>query len=214
MTLQEMITLVSGELHNTSIDTRITTWINLAVIELSSEYVFGTLHAYGSENTQAGVPDITLNSDLHWLKIIGIPAEGRNLFPKDESWCAERSPDYRTLQGQVSYYYLNNKTCGLFYVPASVIVVTYAYQREATDISDLPVDWHELIAQKAITRGHNLDGNSDDAVKSEAKEERIKTRLKSHLYRRLDVSHVLSGPEISGRPGRPVFPSNPMIPVP
>lgn len=212
-----MIDQVSDELRNVSITSKITRWLNLAIIEVATNYVFGHLNKYGTKNTVAGDPDVTLDSDFLWLKYIGIPTEQRNLTPEDEAFLASNYPDYRTKQGTIQWYYLNGIKLGLYQVPSGIATLTYAYQKRplklagtdpANEISDLPEEWHNLIAQKAITKGFNYEGNTDGYNKSVAEENRALIRLGTSVYRRIDDPVVMGGSTSRVRIPRPRLPSN------
>jgi hypothetical protein len=213
-THQEMIDIVAGELGNISIATKITNWLNMAIIDLASKYEFGPLHSYDSKITSAGIPDLALASDMYWLKTIAIPAQNRKLYPEDEQRISEGYPQYRTLQGSVICYYLNGTTIGLWQVPDSGITIDYSYQRRPiklinlTDICDLPPEWHTLVIQKAITKGYSQEGNSEGFSISMQLETRLFRELKLSAYRRPDQTFVFGGPDVRGRIPRPKLPSN------
>jgi hypothetical protein len=214
MTHQEMIDYVAGQLRNTKIQSLITSWLNLAIDELGNSYVFGHLNKYGSKNTAAGVPDVILDTNFHWLKIIQIPLDSRKLYPYDESMLAESYPDYRTNQGEVTHYYLNGQTLGLWHVPSGIKAITYSYQgyplhlSALGDISDLPIPWHELVAQKAVTKGFAYQRDQGAKKESEASESKLLFRVNASLYKRPDDKIVLGGLTHRKRPPYPKLPSN------
>src|SRR5437899_1444286 len=152
-THQEMLDIISNEIGNVSINSKITNWLNMVILDLASKYVFGTLHKYDSKTTSLGIPDIVLADDFYWLKTIGIPSQTRKLYPEDEQRISEGFPQYRSLQGTVSYYYLNGKNLGLWQVPSGAFAVEYSYQRRPIklinpdDICELPSEWHTLVIQ-------------------------------------------------------------------
>src|SRR6185436_18785612 len=111
-THQEMIDIVANEIGNVNISSTITNWLNMVIIDLASKYVFGTLHMYDTKDTSLGIPDVALADDFYWLKTIAIPSQMRKLYPEDEQRISEGYPQYRTLQGTISYYYLNGKNLG------------------------------------------------------------------------------------------------------
>jgi hypothetical protein len=213
-TLQEMLDIISGEVANISINSRITSWLNLAITDLASKYIFGTLHKYDTKATAAGIPDVSLADDFYWLKTIAIPAQQRKLYPEDEQRISEGFPQYRTLQGTISYYYLNGTKLGLWQVPSGVFNVEYSYQRRPvklvnpTDTSDLPPEWHSLIIQKAITKAYSQEGNDSGFAQSLQIEARLYKELQLSAYRRTDDMFVLSGPNARGRVPRPRLPGN------
>jgi len=210
----EMLDIVSNELGNVNINSKITNWLNMAIIDLASKYVFGTLHKYGSTFTELGIPDIILEDDFYWLKTIAIPLQNRKLYPEDEQRISEGFPEYRTLQGTINYYYINNKTMGLWQVPSGVFAVEYSYQKRPIkllnpeDISDLPAEWHTLIIQKAITKGYSQEGNNSGFGISIQLEAKLFRELQISSYRRPDETFILGGPNVRGRIPRPRLPGN------
>lgn len=220
MTHQEMLDQVSDELRNKTVYDKITRWLNISSIELATQFVFGHLHTYGSVSTVASTPDVTLASNFLWPKSFQIPATQTKLSPKDEQEISEEHPDYRTLEGSVDYYYLNGITLGLFMVPTGVEIITYSYQRKPQTLtyptiyynSDLPEEWHELICQKAITKGYAYEGNSEGIVRSQNQETRLLIRLGASAYKRPDESLILGESTLKTRPPHPSFPTNIVIP--
>lgn len=213
MTPQEMLDQVSDELRNTKITSKILRWLNLGITEISSLYVFGTFHKYGTKNTAIGIPDVTLDADFLWLKSIQNPGTNRRLYPEDEERLSQTYPTYRTLQGTVTHYYLNGTTLGLWAVPSSIFPITYSYQKRPavilSDLSvtcDLPLEWHAVACQKAITYGYDYDGDAEGSAKSVAKEKRLIKAMGSSVYRRPDETLVLGGPGVSRRPPYPQLP--------
>ena len=213
-TLQEMLDIVSNEVGNKSISSDITNWLNMSIIDLASKYVFGTLHMYDSKNTSVGVPDITLADDFYWLKTIAIPLQMRKLYPEDEQRISEGYPQYRTLQGTVSYYYLNGKNLGLWQVPSGVFAIEYSYQRRPIklvspdDTCDLPPEWQTLLIQKAITKAYSQEGNSEGFGISMQLEAKLFKELQISAYRRPDETFIYSGKDVRNRIPRPRLPSN------
>lgn len=211
---QEMIDTVASEVANADISSNITTWLNLIITELASQYVFGTLNTYDSSFTVVGNPDIVLADDFYWLKTIGIPTQQRKLYPEDEQRIAEGYPQYRTLRGTVSHYYLNGNILGLWQVPSSVFIISYSYQRRPiklvgpNDYSDLPYEWHPLIIQKAITKAYSQEGNDTGFANSLQMEARLSRGIKISTYRRPDDLFVLNGPSARSRVPRPKLPGN------
>jgi len=216
MTHQEMIDQVSDELRNTSIVTKITRWLNMSIIDLSTKYVFGHLHKYLSKVTTPTSPDITMDADFLWLKTIEIPAENRKLWPDDESRLSESYPTYRTQQGIVTHYYLNGIILSLWQVPgATPITITGSYQKRPlkllSDLSincDLPEEWHSLVTQKATTRGYRYESRQEDVLLSEKAEALLLFQLGTAVHKRLDETLVLGSSNTRARPARPKFPSN------
>lgn len=214
MTLQEMITQVSDEIRNVSINTKITRWLNMAIIELAGKYIFGTLHSYKSVVTSPSIPDVLLESDFYWLKTIEIPSLQRKLWPEDEQRLSESYPKYRTQTGTVSKYYLNGISLGLFMVPTSALTITYSYQRRPIKLvaldtyCDLPPDWHTLVTQKATTLGYSYEGNIEAKIASQRSEAVLLTNLARALYRRPDES-LVAGSGNSGTGGKPAYPRLP-----
>ncbi len=213
-TLQEMIDIVANNIRNKSISIDITNWLNIAIIDLASKYSFGTLHKYDLKNTSLGIPDVILADDFYWLKTVGIPSQNRKLYPEDEQRIAEGFPQYRSLQGTVSYYYLNGKNLGLWQVPSGSFAVEYSYQSHPiklinpADLSDLPPEWHTLVIQKAITKGYSQEGNDSGFSISLQMEARLLRELQLSAYRRPDETLILSGPNARGRVPRPKLPGN------
>ena len=213
-THQEMLDIIASELGNVSINSRITSWLNMVIIDLASKYVFGNLHKYDSKTTSIGIPDLILADDFYWLKTIAIPTQFRKLYSEDEQRISEGFPQYRTLQGTVSYYYLNGKILGLWQVPSGGFAVDYSYQRRPvklvnpTDICDLPSEWHTLVIQKAITKGYSQEGNESGFAISLQLEARLFKELQISVYRRPDETFVLGESSGRGRPPRPKLPSN------
>jgi hypothetical protein len=213
-THQEMLDIISSELGNISIDTKITNWLNMVIIDLASKYVFGTLHKYDSKTTEVGIPDVTLADDFYWLKTIAIPTQSRKLYPEDEQRISEGYPEYRTLQGTITHYYLNGKKLGLWQVPSGAFSVDYSYQRRpiklagSADICDLPSEWHTLVIQKAITKGYSQEGNDSGFAISLQLEARLFKELQVSAYRRPDETFVFNSRDVRGRIARPRLPSN------
>jgi hypothetical protein len=213
-THQEMLDTISSEIGNISINSKITTWLNMVIIDLASKYVFGTLHKYDSKTTQLGVADIILADDFYWLKTIAIPIQFRKLYPEDEQRISEGYPQYRTLQGTITHYYINGNKLGLWQVPSGNFSVDYSYQRRPVklisteDICDLPPEWHTLVIQKAITKAYSQEGNDSGFAKSLQLEARLFKELQISAYRRLDETFVFNGRDTRGRIARPRLPSN------
>jgi hypothetical protein len=214
MTHQEMISFVSSEIRNSSINSLITTWINMIILELAALYMFGTLHKYDSKVSSPGIPDVTLETDIYWLKSIQIESDVRKLIPLNESIIADGSPDYRIKTGTTTHYYLNGIVLGLFRVPDTTKTLNYSYQRRPLKLadlnaySDLPAEWHPLIAQKAATMGYRQEGNYEGASVSERTESRIWKGLSNVVYRRPDQTLNLQSSSRLSRPARPKLPSN------
>jgi hypothetical protein len=212
MTHSEMIDHVSMELRNQNIDSDITRWLNMTLIEFAYIYVYGTLHENGSVMTEPGVPDVTLASNLLLLKTIGIPSQSQKLWPSNETDIALDNPDYRTLTGTTQEYYLNDIICGLFRVPTDVVQIVYTYQRqpvklvELDTICDLPAAWHSAIVQRAITYGYSSEGNTDGVLRSTAIEKTLIARLKPVLYTRPDKPANLGVGRGSSKPLPPRLP--------
>lgn len=218
MTHQEMITFVSEQLRNTKIDSLITSWLNLSAVEFANSYEFGHLNTYSSKNTSAGVPDVTLDTDFHWLKTIQIPADNRTLYPESDQYLAKTDPDYRTEQGEVVAYYLNGLTLGLWKVPSGVKTITYSYQRKpvalvaTTDVSELPDTWHEVICQSAISKGFVRQRDGNAKVDSDRRIKELLKLNKASLFKRpdypLNMGRRQSGYSKGQKPGRPTFPDH------
>lgn len=225
MLLQEMIDQVSDEIRNVSIQAKIIRWLNMSLTDLASNYVFGNLHRHSSRDTLIGAVDIVLGeiiegeNDFHWLKTIEIPADNRKLYPRSEQILSEIYPDYRVRQGTITHYYLNGNIAGLFYVPAEVKTITYSYQRRPVKLvepqkgCDLPVEWHPLVIQKAVTMGFRYEGNTEGREASERAEVRLLRGLASNVYKRPDETLVAGGEaSVSTKPGRVKLGSNPLYP--
>ena len=212
---QEMIDQVSDELRNTKIQTKITRWLNMSIIELATQYIFGHLHKYLSKNTIAGNPDIVMDSDFLWLKMLQIPADSTKIYFRDENVIEEAYPSYRITQGTITHYYLNGITLGLWQVPSGIKTLTGAYQKRPAklidDLSitcDLPEEWHQLVTQKATTKGYDYEGNTEGSVKSKSTESQILARLGSSIYKRPDETVIMGGSSYRTRPPRPQLPAN------
>lgn len=211
-----MLDQVSDELRNTNITTKITRWLNMSIIDLATIYVFGHLHKYFSKATTPSSPDITMDTDFLWLKTIEIPSQNTKLWPGDESRLSESYPKYRTQQGTISEYYMNGIILSLWQVPgASVLTVTGAYQKRPLKLldtlsvtCDLPEEWHNLVTQKATTRGYDYEGNTEGSLKSEKKEKPLLFQLGTAVHKRLDETLVLGPASGRSRPARPRLPSN------
>lgn len=217
MNHKEMSDQVADEIRNASAQTKITRWLNLAIVELATNFMFGHLHTYGSKQTVAGTPDIVLDSNFLWLKTIAIPVNNSKLWPRDEQRLSEAYPKYRSTQGTVTHYYIHGVTLGLWQVPADIKTVEYAYQRRPTKLagidlvnetSDLPEEWHSLICQKATTLGYSSEGNTEGKASSVAEERKKFVLLGTNVHKRPDETFVLGGPTYSRRPPRPKFPSS------
>jgi len=216
-TAQEMTDQVSDELRNVSIASKILRWINLSIIELGSEYIFGELNKYGEIIVVPSIADYLLQPDLHWLSNVQHPVNNRKIYPYPggEVGLSEDDPNYRTLQGTITFYYLNGITIGFRHVPSSVQTLTYNYQKRplklinGTDTSDLPAEWHPLIMQRAITYGCRYEGNTDARIASETREAFLLKRLGAIIYKRPDERIVMGKNRSRGRkPAEPRLPSN------
>jgi hypothetical protein len=213
-THQEMLDIISSEIGNVNINSKITNWLNMVIIDLASKYVFGTLHMYDSKVTSLGIPDIALADDFYWLKTIAIPSQMRKLYPEDEQRISEGYPQYRTLQGTISYYYLNGKNLGLWQVPSGAITIEYSYQRRPVklagldDVCELPPEWHTLVIQKAITKAYSQEGNDSGFGISMQLEAKLFKELQVSAYRRPDETFIYSGKDVRNRIPRPRLPSN------
>lgn len=214
ITLQEMLDIISNEIGNVNINSLITSWINMIITDLASKYVFGTLHMYDTKNTSLGVPDVVLADDFYWLKTIAIPSQMRKLYPEDEQRISEGYPQYRSLQGTVSYYYLNGNLLGLWQVPSGTFSIEYSYQRRPNklvnpdDVCDLPPEWHTLVIQKAITKGYSQAGDDSGFGKSLQLEAKLFKELQISAYRRPDETLMYNGKDVRNRIPRPRLPSN------
>ena len=208
-----MIDQVSDELRNTAIQTKITRWLNMTIVELATKFIFGHLHAYGTKVTVAGNPDVTLDSDFLWLKGLQIPNDVITVYPIDENSVSQGWPNYRTQQGTITNYYLNGLRLSLWMVPSGIKTLTYPYQKRPsklvalTDVSDLPEEWHSLITQGATTKGYDYDSNPE-SIKSKAREKDLLKALGSNVYRRPDDPIVLGGRAYRSRLPRPRFPAH------
>lgn len=215
LTHQEMIDQVSDEIRNVTISAKITRWLNMVTVDLATEFVFQCLHKYGTKATAPGIPDISLEADYLWLKSIEIPVQNRKLWPEDEQRLSEVYPTYRTLQGSITHYYFSGTNMlGLWQVPSGSFSVTYAYQKrpirlvDPGDASELPPEWHNLIVQKAITKGYAYEKNIEQMQKSQELESQLIKKLGRLVYRRLDQTTILGQPSSGRRPARVKFPSN------
>jgi hypothetical protein len=214
-----MYSHVSDELRNTTINDKVTRWLNMAITELSTDYIFGHLQKYSSKVTVAGTPDITLDTDLLWLKNIGIPVEARKLYPRDESTLAEAYPQYRTLQGQITHYYINGLTMGLWHVPDSIKTIAYGYQKRPAKLlvdysveCDLPEQWHLVAVQKALKFGYRYEGNDSGLAAAIAEERVTLYKIGASQYKRPDDRLIMGSQGRSTKPGYPTIPLN--IPIP
>lgn len=212
-TLKQMQDHVATIIRNTGIATTITGWLNLALINICSKFMFGHLHAYDTRTTENGNPDITLPADYHWLKLIQIPAQNKILFPKDEVWCQAQSPTYRTQKGSIDHYYLNGRRLSLFQVPSGIVTISFSFQRRpvkmvsSTDVCDLPEEWHEYVMQKAITIGYEAEGNTEGVARSMAAERTIKKEIGATAYNRPDYPVVMGEmARFGNKPGYPLLP--------
>ena len=209
-----MIDTVSSEVGNVSIQPKIINWINIAQLDLASKYVFRELHMYASLPAATNFPDVTLPTDFYWLKTIGIPTQHRKLYPIDEKVLAESFPQYRTLSGTVTRYYLSGTKLGLWQLPSALTFVDITYQKyptkltDSSEISVLPFEWHPLLIQKAITKGYSQEGNDSGFANSLQMEARLFKELQYSVYRRLDDTFVFDGPQTRGRLPRPKLPAN------
>jgi len=216
MNHQDMINQVSDELRNTSIQEKITRWLNLAIVDLATTYVFTSLHNYSFTVTTPGIPDINLDADFLWIKTVQMPDQDRKLWPEDEQRLSESDPKYRTQIGTPTHYYFSKPTqISLYQVPGGTAEsVTWSYQKRPiqlstlTDTSDLPEEWHNLICQKAITAGLRYEKNDSDYGKSIQAEQILLRSLGTMIYRRTDVTAVLGGSTTRRKPARPKLPSN------
>lgn len=210
----EMLDIVSNEIGNVNINSKITNWLNMVIIDLASKYVFGSLHMYDIQDTTAGLPDVSLADDFYWLKTIAIPSQSRKLYPEDEQRLSEGYPQYRSLQGTVTHYYLNGTKLGLWQVPSGVYSIEYSYQRRpvkligTNDICELPPEWHNLVIQKAITKAYSQEGNESGFSISMQLEARLFKELQISAYRRLDDTFIFNDSNRSSRPAKPRLPSN------
>jgi len=212
---QEMLDQVSGELQNSKIDTNITRWLNMSIEEIADQFVFRHLHKYATVATAVGNPDVVLATDFHWLKTIGVPAVSRPLYPEDEDTLAGIDAKYRTRQGTVTrYYFSGGSSLGLRHVPSAVETIGYGFQKRstvlvlATDVSDLPRAWHNLVTRKATTLGYDAEGNLEASTLSEGKERKLLRKLGSSVYKRPDTTLVIG----SNRTGRRRL-AQPMLPT-
>ena len=215
LTHQEMIDQVSDEIRNVTISAKITRWLNMVTVDLATEFVFQCLHKYASKTTAEGIPDIVLEADYLWLKTIEIPVNNVKLWPEDEQRLAEVYPSYRTTKGSISHYYFSGTNMiGLWQVPSSSVSVTYSYQKRpirlvgSEDVSELPPEWHNLIVQKAITKGYAYEKNIEQMTKSQELEIQLIKKLGRLVYRRLDATTVMGQPGRGSKPPRVRFPSN------
>jgi hypothetical protein len=222
MTGNGMLSTVSSELRvGNKRDTQILDWLETAVTSLGDMYEFSSLNRYAAKPTTGGVPDIQLADDFHWAKSFRIPVRRIVLTPIDELALSHDAPDYRTRTGTINWYYLNGKTLGLYLVPTGIDTIEYQYQKYpdpivATDVeyTDIPAEWHNYLAQVALTAGYALDRNITAQQSSQAAEKSILRTLGASKYRRPDVNNVFSGPDDlrSSRLARPRIPRN--IPIP
>lgn len=219
MTHQEMVDQVSDELRNVSITSKITRWLNMSIVDLGTKYIFGHLNVYYNAPTVSSNPDWVLPTDFLWLKTIQIPSTVTKIYPKDEQILAEENPDYRTLTGEITHYYINGTTLSFFRVPSGIVQVYTSYQKRPVklvsmaDVCDLPEEWHLLVIQKAITIGFRYEGNTEGKDSSEKAEARLLRGLGSNVYRRPDETLVTgSDPTSYQKPDRPRLGANPQYP--
>ena len=216
-TAQEMSDQVADELRNTTISAKILRWLNMAITELSTEYIFGLLHKYSSKSTAPGIPDLILDADVLWLKSVEIPAQNKKIYPLEmgEAQWAEQQPNYRSLQGTITNYYINGITLGFVMVPSDIFSVNYSYQKRAsklvgsTDVCDLPPEWHLIVIQRAVTIGCRYEGSDSLLAASMAREKELIRGLGQNVYRRPDQTTVLGGKGRRGWPGKPGYPRLP-----
>lgn len=219
MTHAEMKLFVASIVRNTKIDSLITTWLNNAIIEYGSSYIFGHLQAYGSKNTAASTPDVTLDADFHWLRSNPqIPAENRTIYPVDEAQLIINDHDYRTETGEVIRYYLKGSILGLWKVPTGIKTITYPYQKyplklsDDSDVCDLPESWHELICQRAISVGATYHRSKDLKDDSDRRIRELLIMNRASLFKRPDFPLIQgdyrTGSRRGRKPGRPTFPDH------
>jgi hypothetical protein len=213
--LGEMIDEVANILRNTNIPIDITRWINLEVLYLSAIYIFREFHASGEITTTSGEPFYQLEDDFYFLKTLVHPTNNIRLAPIDEAILSNFDPKYKTLEGPITHYILNNNSVELYKIPSGTFVLPYSYQRRPlklvslADVCDLPSEWHPLITLGAAKRGLRREGRFDEIAEIQADYMQMRKDLVKTVYRRPDSNLVFSGPEVVGaRRQWPVLPPN------
>lgn len=218
MTGQEMVDQISDAIRNATIDTKIVRWINMKITECGMKFTFEYLQKYAAVNTAVGTPDVVLASDYQWLKSAQIPVQNRFIYPKDESFLSQAYPNYRTQQGQVTYYYMSGpRTLGLFLVPSSIVSLNYCYQARPLKLagldlpneqSDLPEEFHQYICKGAEILAWQYEGDSEQYTQAVIEEKKLLRTLGLTRYRRPDAPLEM-GSDISNSRVRPAYPKLP-----
>jgi len=215
MTLAEMVDEVATRMRNDNVSIRIKGWLNQSMNDLAASYEFPALHAMANFNSAVGVQSYLLEDNLYWLKAMWV--DGRTppmIWPTTEADLASCDPYFRSQRGTVYYYYLNDRTLGLWRIPASVETFTYTYQKRPVkmvnddDRSSLPPEWDQLVLLKTMIRAYEYDRN--DLVNSAKADFSffLKDRSKT-VYHRSDFPVILKS--YSQAPvglGRPQLPPN------
>lgn len=205
MTLGEMILDVSDAIRNTTINDRITSWINQEIISLAGYYLYPNLHSEAVLTTAGNQRSYSLPSDFHFLEVMVNPETSRPLNPITNQGLAYRDPLYSTRVGTVTHYALNGLSIDFYMIPASTILLPFHYQRRplklvsTTDVCDLPPEWHPLLILAATKKGIRREERGTDEYTQIVNEyELLKKRLEVGLKRRPDVITILQDPLMSG----------------
>lgn len=215
MSHQDMINEVRDQCRNNTVDSKITRWINMAIITLSSKFIFPHLHTLSSFETIANTRNYSLPVDLLWAKGFWVPSEKRMLLPADTRTLALYNAGFLSETGQVTNYILNGRSIDLYKVPsANGLTITYAYQRRPLtlvsllDNCDFPYEWHPLIVQFALIRAFKYEKNMEDARDAYLEYKDMLAELKKTLHTRPDWHYVMNEPKENNPNSSPTFPSN------
>lgn len=210
MTNDEMIEWVKNELRNTKIDSLISTWLKQAAVNLANQYKFPAFNVSTTINTAGSNPDVVLPADFHWL--IAHPSlvsSVRPLDPWDENDLSSSFPDYRTLEGQITHYYLRGRTICFYQVPSTIQSVNIHYQAIPASAEDLPEQLHSIIVQEAIISGYSRDGDNAGMERATLTKRQLFRPLIAGLIRRPDYPLVVGVNNRSGKkPPYPRLPAN------
>lgn len=214
MSHEELISEVADALGNDNIQEKITRWLNSTIDKLSARYLFEELHAEKDLSTVASTRTYALDAEFKFLKLVWIPGDRRIIYPINEGILAEMDASFSTGTGSIIRYVLHGKNISFYRVPDGVKAIKYTMQKrgailsELTDYPDLPIEWHEVIAQGAIVRGFQSEDSNQYANALIAYKDAIKEAKKSSDYRPDRILVMGCAFSESYRPARPILPSN------
>lgn len=176
MTLTDYQNDLKDALGRPTVDsTRLTRWINNALIEVAYAFEFPEMQKLGTITTSPGSVAYDMPADFRALQDTGV----RINFPSNRVagiLAAESRTEYLrnyrydqiSNRGVVGYYHMFQKKMWLRPIPDSTsTTVEFDYWKRVTplvnplDVSPLEDDWDEIVFRGALYRGHLAYGEHD-----------------------------------------------------